>query len=138
MRTAAAPKPAPSPAARPALLDPPPPLEIGGALDVCDAAAAVSELDVVDVDVDAVLEPLLVSGPADSLVLVPSVTNGLLWVNGVVVDVMPGQLVLPITVTVDGWLSPSLTAFLPVSQLHVLSPGLCSSLLVKRIHDISG
>ena len=66
---------------------------------------------------------LVVVLPADSLVLVPSETKGLLWVNGVVVEVIPGQLVLPMTVMVEGWLSPSLTAFFPVLQLQLESPG---------------
>lgn len=37
--------------------------------------------------------------------------------------VIPGQLVLPITVTVLGWLSPNFTANLPVSQSQFGSLG---------------
>lgn len=117
-RTAAAPSPAPSPAARPVLLDPPPE-DPGGALDVAEAAAALTVLD----DLEFVPDPdvvaaawLLVS------VVVPSVTSGLA-VNGEVVLVIPGQLVLPITVMVDGCSPPNLTAFFPVSQLQLSSPG---------------
>ena len=43
--------------------------------------------------------------------------------KGAVVLVMPGQLVLPITVTVLGCASPNFTANFPVWQSQVGSPG---------------
>lgn len=99
-KTAAAPKPAPKPAARPVLLDPPPP-EDAEPVNVEEAPAAVPELAdelaaVVDTEVELnELEVVCV------FVLVPSDTRGLA-VKAAVVLVNPGQLVLPITVMVDG------------------------------------
>lgn len=125
MSTAAAPSPAPNPAASPVLLELSP-LDAAGAVEVSEAAAAVPVPLLVwvgDVVGIMLVLPVVVSLPPSVLVVVPSVTRGLLWVNGVVVDVMPGQLVLPITVTVEGWVSPNFTAFLPVSQEQSLSPG---------------
>jgi hypothetical protein len=57
-----------------------------------------------------------------STVVVPAVTRGLA-VKADEVDWIPGQLVLPMTVTVEGCASPSLTAFLPVVQSQLESPG---------------
>jgi hypothetical protein len=85
------------------LLEPPSLLETGGVLDVCEAAAAVPLLVSLEVNepepsTDVGVDPLL---PV-SLVEVPSMTSGLDCTKGDVVDVIPGQLVLPMTVTVDG------------------------------------
>lgn len=134
MSTAAAPSPAPKPAARPVLLVPPPPLPPldDEDKDVTEAPNDDKPLDDVDVDVGAVgvvkglplsvTVPVLVAVAVS--VLVPSDTSGLA-VNAVVdpVRVSPSQVVLPITVTVLGCVSPSLTANLPVSQLQSGSPG---------------
>ena len=131
MMTAAAPRPAPRPAARPTLLDPPPFCSLavifGPLVDDADAPASEPELES-----EPVASPLVcgsdvgvavVSVVASLLpVVVPPVFNGC-SVNGAVVLEKPGQLVLPITVTVLGWLSPSLTANLPVSQSQLGSPG---------------
>ena len=124
MSTAAAPSPAPNPAAKPVLLDPPP-LDAAGLLAVAEAAAALAVFDdklagvfvlLTDVVDEVAAAWLLVS------VAVPLETRSLA-VNGDVVLVYPGQRVLPITVMVEGCSPPSLTAFFPVSQLQSGSPG---------------
>ena len=102
MITAAAPRPAPRPAARPTLLDPllldvtfnaPAPVE--------DAAAG--EPDVLQSEfVGLALVPsVVVAKESVDALVVPFVLRGC-WVKGAVVDVIPDQLVLPITVTVVG------------------------------------
>ena len=131
MITAAAPRPAPRPAARPTLLEPPLSLAVMSGPPVADADAAAWVPDIVSDPVCALLPPSEVDVDVAELVVVvssllpvvvPSVFNGC-SVKGAEVLVIPGQLVLPITVTVLGWLSPNFTANLPVSQSQFGSPG---------------
>jgi hypothetical protein len=94
--TAAAPNPAPSPAASATLEPPLSLLAVIFDLSVADAdAAAWVAVDLEEVVVD-------VGDLSSSVdVVVPSVFNGC-SVNAAVVLVIPGQLVLPMTVTVVG------------------------------------
>jgi hypothetical protein len=123
MMTAAAPSPAPSPAASPVLLDPlfpslllptesaPLPLALTAAGDPVSDALGVT------------LSPRRVSVcVAVSVATVVTPFNGC-SVKPAVVGALPGQVVLPITVTVVGCSAPSMTAKLPLSQLHLSSPG---------------
>lgn len=106
------------------LLDPPS-SDTAGVLVVAEAAAALAVFDDILAGVFVLLVDLVDEVAAASLlvsVAVPSETRSLA-VNGAVVLVNPGQLVLPMTVMVEGCPPPSLTAFFPVSQLHSLSPG---------------
>lgn len=84
------------------------------ALDpVLDSVFVAAEAPCVDVDADA--DPVCV-------LVVPSNAKALVlyWL---VALTYPGQVVLPITVTVVGWLAPSFNASTPVSQLQFSSPG---------------
>ena len=134
MTIAATPRPAPRPAARPVLLDPDELDETSAAEDdaaACPAVAPVAALvgfpppfvPVAVVDVDIVLEDITdVAAAVDAPVSV-------FWfvkadvLKVLVSDCIPGQDVLPMTVTVVGCEAPSLTASFPETQSQFGSPG---------------
>ena len=104
--TAAAPNPAPRPAARPVLLEPPLlslAVMLGPSVEVEDALAAAGDPEgpAVGDPEEVPSAPDVVAAALSLPVLVPAVFNGC-SVNGALVLLIPGQLVLPITVTVEG------------------------------------